>query len=260
MATGNQIMFTNVRVSFPTLVQAEQTSQQNPQKYYAMDLLFPQTNPAWAQFWAEIERLAQIEWADQAAAVLQMINADRKKRCYGDGSERLNQRTMEPLVGYPGNFYITAKEKEERGRPTIVDSNGQPIDKANTMAEVAEARRFYGGCRANVLVSPWTWDNSNGRGISCNLLAIQFAADDEPFGESTVVDTSGFGAVATPAGGAPGPGGAPGTATGGFGSAPAGGDAPQTTTAADNGMPGGPTFGGGNPGAGGQGGGFAPGA
>jgi len=189
-------MFTNVRVSFPNLIEARQTNAQNPAKYYGLDMLFQQDNPAFAQFWAAYQELAVAKWKDQAEAVMGMIGQDRKKRCYGQGEERMSQKTMQVLDGYHGQFYISAKEKEERGRPMIVDADGVPIDKANTMAEVAEARRVYGGCYANVLVSPWLWDNDNGKGVSCNLLAVQFSSDGEPFGENTSIDTSAFGAVA----------------------------------------------------------------
>jgi hypothetical protein len=60
---------------------------------------------------------------------------------------------------------------------------------------------MYGGCRVNAAIKPWPQDNKHGRGIRCDLIAVQFAADDTPFGEGAVDASNLFGAVAgAPAG------------------------------------------------------------
>ena len=54
---------------------------------------------------------------------------------------------------------------------------------------------MYGGCRVNAAIKPWLQENKYGRGVRCDLVAIQFANDDKPFGEAAT-DASGlFGAV-----------------------------------------------------------------
>ena len=66
------------------------------------------------------------------------------------------------------------------------------------MAYQMLTRKMYGGCRVNAAVKPWIQDNKHGRGIRCDLIAVQFFKDDTPFGEGSV-DASGlFGAVAAP--------------------------------------------------------------
>jgi hypothetical protein len=60
---------------------------------------------------------------------------------------------------------------------------------------------MYGGCRINAAVKPWLQDNKHGRGIRCDLIAVQFAGDDKAFGEGAVDASSMFGQVAgAPAG------------------------------------------------------------
>jgi hypothetical protein len=60
---------------------------------------------------------------------------------------------------------------------------------------------MYGGCRVNAAVKPWLQDNKHGRAIRCDLVAVQFAGDDKPFGEGAVDASNLFGAVAAaPAG------------------------------------------------------------
>jgi hypothetical protein len=69
------------------------------------------------------------------------------------------------------------------------------------MAYQQLARKMYGGCRVNAAVKPWLQDNKHGRGIRCDLIAVQFAGDDVAFGEGSVDASNLFGAVATaPAG------------------------------------------------------------
>ena len=63
------------------------------------------------------------------------------------------------------------------------------------------ARKMYGGCRVNAAVKPWLQENKHGRGIRCDLIAVQFASDDTAFGEGAVDASNLFGAVApAPAG------------------------------------------------------------
>jgi hypothetical protein len=105
----------------------------------------------------------------------------------------------------------------------VIQADGQPIDPANTMAYQQLARKMYGGCRVNAAIKPWPQDNKHGRGIRCDLIAVQFAGDDTPFGEGAVDASGMFGAVATAPAGMFGaaPQGAPAMPTAPFG-APAG--------------------------------------
>ena len=104
--------------------------------------------------------------------------------------------------------YITAGRDNP---PQMIQDSGQPVDPANTMAYQQLARKMYGGCRVNVAVKPWLQENKHGRGVRCDLIAVQFAGDDTAFGEGNIDASALFGAVKT---GAPVPGflAQPGTA------------------------------------------------
>ncbi len=123
---------------------------------------------------------------------------DRKSRCYGSGNEKLSKKTYKPYDGYDGHMYITVGRDTP---PQIIQADGKPIDPANTMAYQQLTRKMYGGCRVNAAIKPWLQDNSHGRGVRCDLIALQFAGDDVAFGDGGTVDVTGiFGAVAAPAG------------------------------------------------------------
>ena len=115
---------------------------------------------------------------------------------------RSNKKTFQPYDGYAGNVFITAGRDSQ---PQVIQADGQPIDPTNTMAYQQLTRKMYGGCRVNAAVKPWLQENKHGRGVRCDLIAIQFAGDDTPFGEGAVDASNLFGAVAgaAPAGFAP---------------------------------------------------------
>jgi hypothetical protein len=132
-----------------------------------------------------------------------MIQNDRKTRCYGVGTEKVNKKTFKPYDGYADAGAVFTAGRDSA--PQMIQADGSPVDPANTMAYQQLARKMYGGCRVNAAVKPWLQDNKHGRGIRCDLIAVQFANDDTPFGEGSVDASSlcgapaGFGAVAMPA-------------------------------------------------------------
>lgn len=223
MSTENVIYLSDVRLSFPNLVEPQvRTNEQTGEKRisYNCELLMPENHQGYQQFMQRFAALAQVAGKEHANALIQMIHSDRKSRCYGQGAEKVNKKTFQPYDGYAGMAYITVGSKNP---PQVIQPDGKPVDPTNTMAYQALARKLYGGCRVNAAIKPW-WQNANpqkqiGHGIRCDLVAIQFLRDDTPFGEGAVDASGMFGAVA-------------GAAPTGFGAAP------QTPA-----FPGAPTFG-----------------
>lgn len=189
------IYLSDVRLSFPNL--AEPQKQRNEQTgaeriSYNCELIMPRDHQGYAQFMQVYARAIQEVFKEHAGSVMQMIQNDRKSRCFGAGEEKVNKKTFQPYDGYPGMVFITAGSKNP---PQMIQGDGSPVDPTNTMAYQALARKMYGGCRVNAAVKPWVQKNQHGNGIRCDLIAIQFLRDDKPFGEGAV-DVSGmFGAT-----------------------------------------------------------------
>lgn len=198
MTTQTQpvIFISNAVLSFPHLIEPH-SSIQGGQKKYSADFIVPQNDPGFVAFMQRYQQLAVEKWGENAGAVMQMIQSDRKLRAYGSGDEKIDKKTFKPYSGYAGNVYITANNDN---RPQMIQANGQPADPSNEMLCQQMARKLYGGCYVHVALKPWVQDNSFGRGIRCELIAVQFAKDGTPFGESTPDVTNLFGAVAQQAG------------------------------------------------------------
>jgi hypothetical protein len=189
------VFLSNVRLSFPHL--ADPQKQVNEvtgatRISYNCEFLMPQDHPGFQQFMARYGALALEKWKEHAQAVMGMIQQDRKTRCFGQGNEKVNKKTFQPYDGYAGNVYITAGRDSA---PQMIQADGTAVDPNNTMAYQTLARKLYGGCRVNAAVKPWPQDNKHGRGIRCDLIAIQFAGDDKPFGEGAADASNMFGAV-----------------------------------------------------------------
>ena len=190
------IFLSNVRLSFPNLaqpqVQKNETTGQERVSYNC-ELIMPGDHQGMAQFMQRYATMAQEKWKEHAQTVMQMIKNDRKLRCFGAGQEKVNSRTFQPYDGYPGMYFITVGAKN---RPQMIQPDGSPVNPDDSMAYTQLARKLYGGCRVNAAIKPWPQDNKHGRGIRCDLIAVQFAADDTPFGEGAVDASGMFGAVA----------------------------------------------------------------
>jgi hypothetical protein len=187
------IYLSDVVLSFPALTEPRAPGETpTAVKKYAADLIMPQAHPGFAEFWKRVNEIALARWGEHTQAVMQMIQNDRRNRCYGAGQEKINKKTFKPYEGYVGNVFVTANNEK---MPQMIQSNGEPVDPLNTMACQAFARKLYGGCKVNVAVKPWPQDNTHGRGIRCDLIAIQFAGDGTPFGEAPVDASPLFGGV-----------------------------------------------------------------
>ena len=193
------LMLNNVRLSFPQLVEPR-ASTLNPEapKKYSADFIMTPDHPGFAAFIKAFQTDAAEKWKEHANQIMQMINADRKLRCYAQGSEKINSKTFKPYDGYEGMVCITANKLEA---PRMIKPDGKPSE--NTMEYQQLARKLYGGCYVNAVVKPWLQENKHGRGIRCDLIAIQFSQDGEAFGEGSTDASSLFGAVGGAAPAAP---------------------------------------------------------
>lgn len=190
------IYLSNVRLSFPHIAEPQRAVIESTGKErisYNCELIMPKDHPGFVQFMQQYGKLAVDKWKEHANDVMKMVQSDRKIRCYGDGAEKINKKTFKPYDGYDGNVFITAGRDHQ---PQIIQADGKAVDPTNTMACLQLAKRLYGGCRVNAAIKPWLQNNQYGRGVRCDLVAIQFAGDDTPFGEGLVDATPLFGAVA----------------------------------------------------------------
>lgn len=192
---SNVIFLNNVVASFPAIETPNKTQLPDgtTKETYQCSFIIEPSNPAFNDFIKLANSMLVDMFKEKASQVFQMIQADRKTRCFGKGEERVNNKTFEVYDGYAGNYFITASNKNQ---PQIINATGkaaQGIELQNL------AKQFYGGCLVNAVVQPWIQKNQHGNGIRCNLIAIQFAGDGKRFGNAAPDVTNMFGQVTTAA-------------------------------------------------------------
>lgn len=187
------IFFSNVRLSFPQLAQPRASAEGAIPKYSGAFLMEP-THPNIPEFMKQYGELALAKWNQHATQVMQLIQNERKLRCYGPGEENVNSKTFQVYDGYPGMFVISANREN---MPQMIKPDGTGVDPLNTMECQQMARSLYAGCYVNVALRPWLQDNKHGRGVRCDLVAVQFAGDGVPFGEGATDASAMFGAGAS---------------------------------------------------------------
>ena len=192
------IYLSNVRISFPQLVEPKKTTNEKGEvrTAWSADFILPSDSQQYKQVMQQYMSLANEKWKERAQTIMQMIQADRKSRCYGNGAEKVNKTTLLPYDGYEGNAYVSAISNRQ---PQMIQPNGQPVDASNSMAYQAIARGIYGGCYVNAAIRLWLQENTHGRGVRCDLVAVQFSKDGDAFGGGGADVTGMFGAVAAPA-------------------------------------------------------------
>lgn len=200
------IYLSDVRLSFPALKEPRSSGQGAIPKYSA-DFLLPQDHTAVSEFMRVFGLMAQEKWGQHAQQVMQMIGNDRKLRCYGSGDDKVNSKTFQPYDGYAGMMYLTASRKD---MPQMIKADGNAVDPTNTMESQAIARSLYGGCYVNAAVRPWLQDNTHGKGVRLDLIAVQFNRDGDAFGEGKSDASSMFGSAQAAPAPAPAPAAAPG--------------------------------------------------
>ena len=203
------IFLQDVRLSFPHIAEPQRRVNEQTGKEkisYNCEFIMPQDHPGFQQFLKNYGEMAALTWKEHAQTVMQMIQADRKTRCFGMGTEKVNKKTFQPYDGYAGNVFITVGSDR---MPQIIRADGSAVEPGNLMEAQQLARAMYGGCRVNAAIKPWVQKNQYGNGIRCDLIAVQFFKDDTPFGEGSVDASGMFGAVAAAAAGQPTPAGMP---------------------------------------------------
>lgn len=150
------------RLAFPHIFEPRRNEDTGVEKFELTLLV----NPAHAcvkKYVAECLKLASEKFGGEqkARTVLQSRPVFKK------GDDRDN-----PPEGYAGNLYITLRSKT---MPDFYSADRKRL----TVAQAKEL--FYAGCMVNVLCSPWAYDNKGNRGVSHELLSLQFAGHGDAF-------------------------------------------------------------------------------
>jgi len=174
------IILKNVRLSFPTLFKATSFQDQGEPKFSAT-FLIPKGSEAHKTVEAEIKRVASEAWGEKAKSIVDRQNASQRKLLKDGDTVDGETQDGERKNGYEGHMAIKGSSKSA---PLVIGRQRQPITE--------ESGIIYGGCIVNAQIDIWAQDNQFGKFLNCKLLAVQFWADGEAFGNASRADASAF--------------------------------------------------------------------
>lgn len=111
---------------------------------------------------------------------------------------KLQQDYFKGKIGTPNLFFRDGADsgKEEQENAWVIsasESKRRPqVLNRDKSAIVEDDDIIYSGCVVNCLIRPWKQDNSWGKKINSNLIAVQFVADGERFGEAGIDASEAF--------------------------------------------------------------------
>ena len=149
------IKLKNVRLSFASLFK-KATFGGEETKYEGTFLIDKET---------QADQIAEINPAIGAMMKEKKAKLSPDRICFKDGDEI-------DYDGYAGHMSIKASNAK---RPIVIDRDKSPLTE--------DDGRPYSGCYVNAVLELWYQDNTWGKRVNANLLAVQFAKDGEPFGE-----------------------------------------------------------------------------
>jgi hypothetical protein len=165
MAKEFKIKLTAVRLSFPQLFKPK-AFEDGGEVSYGAAFILDKTKHAGLikEFRAMVKEIASEYFKGKIPPMV------AQKHPLRDGSEK------EDRDGYgDGVMFIGSRNKK---RPTVVDRDLSPL--------AEEDGKPYAGCYVNATLRLWVQDNKFGKRVNCQLRAVQFVKDGEPFGQAPV--------------------------------------------------------------------------
>lgn len=152
----------NVRLSFPSLYETELYDGDDTGKYAATFLIEKSDKKQIKMLKDRMLQVAKEKWGDKVPKTVQY--------CLLDGDDK-------ELEGYAGCVSVKGATKKtvavyDRDRSVLHQKQGED--------------KLYAGCYVNASIDFWAMDNKWGKKVLCNLFAVQFVKDGEPFGSGPV--------------------------------------------------------------------------
>lgn len=162
---SRKLIVKNVRFSYVRVFEPEQF-QGVGDSHYSVVLLVPKTDTALIkQINEAIKAEAQAYVASDPKFKGQVPANFKSPLKDGDDPEKADQ------AGFAGCYYITAKRKEQHGKPVVIDKSKHPITVKEDM---------YSGSWGVASLSLYGYNmSSDNRGISVGLNGIQKVTDDD---------------------------------------------------------------------------------
>lgn len=189
----NNVRLARVSLATPFIGQDAKINPRTgkPDGKYHADLIFDEVHPQLEEVKGGMRDAIVRKFGDQAPVVLEQIRANNKLALHRGNVDRAGKPE------YAGKLYVSASNSDQPN--IVVTENGEVIGSVEKplLVTPAHSQYPYSGCYGNVAISFFAYDYmENGRsvskGVSCTLLAVQFAGHGERLRGASVVSASEF--------------------------------------------------------------------
>ena len=179
---SNVFKLVDVRLAFPALFVPRAASADKPNDLsFSCSFLMAPDHPARKQLSDVIRKVAADKWGVKAEENVKLM-AMTDKLCIHNGDTKPN------LEGYPGNYFVNARNKT---RPGVFDlTRAGPDGKALALGQ--SDGKPYAGCYVNASVEIWAQDNKFGKRVNASLRGVWFLRDGDAFAGGGVADADEF--------------------------------------------------------------------
>ena len=167
-----EVIIRNARLSYPHLFTASAFAPGQDAKYSASFLIGEEDKQVKVLEAAMLEA-CETRWPGKGAKML--ASFDTRNKAVKSGSKARPEDEV-----YEGQMVIAASNKS---RPLVVNKDRSIVTEDDGVV--------YAGCRVNAKVRFYAYDNVS-KGVSAQLLGVQFAGDDTAFAGSSVAKQDDF--------------------------------------------------------------------
>lgn len=178
-----ELRLDNVRLSFPTLFEAEAFKPGDKPAFGASLLIDKDDTETYEKIKRAMLQVAKAKWGSKYKQMYKHLRAN-KRLCLTDGDSKTTGEG-DPMEGYEGCWVVSARSYV---RPTLLTPGKKKVLEDNGM--------FYAGCYCNAAVAIWVQTNQFGKRINCQLQGLQFASEGDSFGGGRAADPDVFDSLA----------------------------------------------------------------
>lgn len=175
-----ELILNNVTLCFPDIFRP--TSYNNGDPKFSCTLLVSKADSYQLQLVENaIMQALQLKFGNSAQALFNQIRHNNQRCCYGDGDTKT-------YAGFAGNMFI--KTSNKGNPPQVVNQALQPVFENSGL--------IHSGCIVNAHIKFFAYDAKGIKGVSANILGIQYMNVGQFFDGEATPTVSGFQAMPVP--------------------------------------------------------------
>lgn len=188
----SRLFVKNLRVAFPKFAEPERfPTGDDPTRYFSGTFILGPDHPQLGEIKKIIHKCISEKWPGQDPAAIWNA-ADRM------GKITLHEGSVHKpdLEGFAGNWYVSSRTSEKKGRPKVYGLGGVPAGEL----KIGQPGYPYAGCFVNAVLTFFAYGGVPGipKGVGSGLGDVQFLRDGDAFSGAKAATADEMGDISVP--------------------------------------------------------------